>query len=523
MIIFSQSSFKAEGLTFFPDDRDEQAWYYLPDGPSISSSADGMAGIRFVKYRRLPSSEGPMGGGVFGLDVELGPTTEVLARATAALRAAHPGTDLRVQPVRPEGVTCRLRIAPDEGAGPPAAPQSASVDPPHRVVFQTMLSMAATTLFETAMNARAAIGTVEYQLRLTARRPSIPAVLTVNWSRAGDVLTNRTAADEAMSFGQIEDAVRELVASGSIRIELRPSPAGDATAGADEATHEAAMLLAANLFDVGGADSTPAAPRAGGPSTIERAIMNAHGYVRRPAAIGGTATYDLSQPRAAALTVSAADSLAHMMAAVPAAKLPATTLMEERSVSFKIDVRAIEYDWIRMVEVTLTYGDRRVDLVLDRDQPVGSATFVTDEQLGHRVGYQHRSFVNTVPYIEASQPSLEAPPRVSETGVLVIDPREVFNVIPLRAAAMFPYDQYRAAFVDVKVEVPAEGWSTTRTMTLQKDHSEDGFSLVIARASTPTIQYRVRHVAQSGSVSQGDWQPADGLMIVVGLPAAAPA
>jgi hypothetical protein len=60
-------------------------------------------------------------------------------------------------------------------------------------------------------------------------------------------------------------------------------------------------------------------------------------------------------------------------------------------------------------------------------------------------------------------------------------------------------------------------------MVLQKDHSEDEFSLVIARASTPAIQYRVRHVAQSGSVSEGPWQPADGLMIVVGMPAVQPA
>ena len=522
MIILSQSSFKAEGLTFFPDDRDEQAWYYLPDGPSISLAADGMAGIRFVKYRRLPSSDGPMGGGVFSLDVRLNPTPDVLDRAVAALRAAHPGKELQVQPVRPEAVTCRMRLALDEGAGSPAAPQSVSVDAPHRAVFQSMLSMPATTLFESAMNAKGALGAVEYQLRLTARRPLIPAVLTVNWNRAADLLANRAAADATMSFGQIEDAVRELVASGTIRIDLRPSATGDAMAGADQATHEAAMLVTANLFDAGVASSPPPAP-AGGPSAIERAIMDAHSYVRRPAAIGGTATYDLSQPRATALTVSATDSLGHMIAAVPAAKMPPTTLMEEPSLSFKVDVRALEYKWIRMVEVALTYGDRRVDLVLDWNQTSGSATFVTDEQLGHRVGYQFRSFVNDEPDIAASQTSLESPPRTSDASYLVIDPREVFNVFPLKAAAMFPFDQYRAAFVDVKVEVPAEGWSTTRTMMVQKDRSEDGFSIVVSRASTPTIQYRVRHVAQSGSVTEGPWQPADGLTIVVGMPTAAPA
>jgi hypothetical protein len=31
----------------------------------------------------------------------------------------------------------------------------------------------------------------------------------------------------------------------------------------------------------------------------------------------------------------------------------------------------------------------------------------------------------------------------------------------------------------------------------------------------------VRHVSQSGSVSEGHWQPTDGLAIVVGMPATA--
>jgi hypothetical protein len=521
MIILSQSSFKAEGLTFFPDDRDEHAWYYLPGRPAISSAADGMAGVRLVKYRRLPTSEGPSGSGLLSLDVELGPTSDVLDRAIAALRAAHPGADLHIQPVSPDGVTCGIRVALGENAGPSAPPQSVSVDPPHRAGFQIVLSMAGTTLFETAMSGGAPIGTVEYQLRLTARRPSIPAVLTVDWNRAGELFANRPAADGPISFGQIEAGVRDLVASGSIRIDIRPPAAGDAMAAADPATHEAAMLVAASLFDAAAAGSAPAASGADGPSAIERAIMDAHSYVRRPAAISGSATYDLSQPRAAALTLSAADSLGHMMAAIPAGKMPPPTLMEERPGSFKIDVMALDIGkWIQLVEVTLTYGDRRVDLALDPDRPSGSATFVTDEQLGHRVGYQYRAFVRSAPFLEASQPSVEAPSRTTETGYLVIDPREVFNVIPLMAAAMFSFDQYRAAFVDVKVEVP--GWSTTRTMMLEKGHSEDGFSIVIPRASTPAVQYRVRHVAQSGSVIEGRWQPTDGLTIVVGMPVPEP-
>lgn len=94
MIKLSDSSIKAEGLTFFPDDRDERAWYYVPDRPRVSATADGMAALRLVKYRRVASSEGPLGGGVLTLDVELSTTPEVLERALATLRASHPGAVL---------------------------------------------------------------------------------------------------------------------------------------------------------------------------------------------------------------------------------------------------------------------------------------------------------------------------------------------------------------------------------------------------------------------------------------------
>lgn len=426
----------------------------------------------------------------------------------------------------PDRVTCGVRIALVEGESRAPLPQDVSVDAPHRAAFEMMLSMTETTLFEAAMNTNAPTGTVEYQLRLTSRRPAIPAALTVDWNRAGEFFATQPGAGGPFSFGQIEDGVRQLVALGPIRIDMRIDAAGaDGTTPIAQASHEAAMLVAAHSFDAGTATprSTTASPNgADGPFSTERAIMDAHTYVRRATPSGGVAAYDLGQPRAGELTLSAADSLGNMMAAIPPAKRSAATLMEERPGSFTVGVMAFQIgQWIRLVEVTLTYGDRRVDLVLDPDRPSGSTSFMTDELLGHRVGYQYRAYVNNVPFIEASQSSLDAPPRFTEAASLVIDARDVFSVIPLRAVAMFPWEQYRAAFVDVKVDVPAERWSTMRTIVLDKDHMDAGFSVVIGRASVPAIQHRVRHVTQSGGVIEGPWQPTDGLAIVVGTPAPA--
>src|SRR6476469_1599291 len=110
MIDIAAGATEFDGITVFPDDEDTRRWYFVSARPRITTNADGKAAFQLMKYRRVPASGDAGGGGLLDLGVDLGVTPESIERATAGLRASHPGVDVTLVPVPADRITCEIRL-----------------------------------------------------------------------------------------------------------------------------------------------------------------------------------------------------------------------------------------------------------------------------------------------------------------------------------------------------------------------------------------------------------------------------
>jgi hypothetical protein len=310
------------GLMLFPDAGTDGSWYFVPQRPRISMET-GKPLFQFLKYRRPPSADrSEAGGGLVTLEVDLGLPAETAERALTALRGERGRADLTLQPVKPDRVSCAFSLAPDD----PGQGTTVSADPPHRAVGQLSLSMEMATLFEAGMNAGTAPGRVTYRFTLTTRRPAVAATLTIDWKRAAQLFAE-LAGTGPILFSQLESGVSQLTERRGIEVRVRADDPVDAAKAMGLAMREAAVLVAGRLFDpVPGA--APGATT--NDVTPERVLLDGQSYLLRAGAQEGTASYDLSQPRVGELTLAIADTLANMLAAVPAAAQPQVVLISDR-------------------------------------------------------------------------------------------------------------------------------------------------------------------------------------------------
>jgi len=190
---------------------------------------------------------------------------------------------------------------------------------------------------------------------------------------------------------------------------------------------------------------------------------------------------------------------------------------------FRIVVRAgidLNSESIRLIEVGLVCGAQRRDVVLDADNAVAVAEFSSDDAR-HPVQYQYRAHAYSGPFTQGPQSSFEAPPRTTDAGIIVINPRELYRFTEVRAVSMIDPERFMAAFVDVKVE--GDGWSGTETMQLSHSAREGGVRILTANTSSAAIQHRLRYVTSAGAIIEGAWQPTEPGLIIVTNPATAAA
>ena len=184
--------------------------------------------------------------------------------------------------------------------------------------------MEGATLFEAGMNAGAAPGRVIYRLTLGTRRPAVAATLTIDWKRAAELFAERAGTGPIL-FSQIESGASQLTERRGIQVGVRGDDPVDSAKAMGRAMHEAAVLVAGRLFD-----TVPGAAPGATTSDVspERVLLDGQSYRLRAGVQDGTATYDLSQPRVGELTLVIADTLASMLAAVPAAAQPVVVLVD---------------------------------------------------------------------------------------------------------------------------------------------------------------------------------------------------
>lgn len=181
-----------------------------------------------------------------------------------------------------------------------------------------------------------------------------------------------------------------------------------------------------------------------------------------------------------------------------------------------------EMEPVRLIEVALTYGDQRFDGILDYDNRRLKAEFTYDEKAGRTIGYSYTAYmVSNGPYLQGEAPSFTSVPGKTEASIIVIDPRQLYRVERPRAYAMFPFDKYPAAFVDLKATTRSTGSEIAMTLDLGPERRDMVGSLVVDSQATIDLAYRVRHVAKGIGVVEGPWLPLERAAIVVGEPAVA--
>jgi hypothetical protein len=169
----------------------------------------------------------------------------------------------------------------------------------------------------------------------------------------------------------------------------------------------------------------------------------------------------------------------------------------------------------QLIEVELRHNGQRYDVILDDERRHAVVEFAAAD--GTRdVEYRYRVHLRTG--FPGAVYQFEAPPRTTDASILVINPREVYRLARVRAVAMFDEEQWRAAFVDIRLgKGAAPDVITLEVNVVQPEFTYEG---VRPAGESTEMQLRIRHVPRSGEVVEGKWQPFDGTTVVVTNPPA---
>lgn len=233
MIDLNQPPVRTAGLVLFADDERPPVWHVVPDQPALGMLANGRPACVLIKYRLDPSRDWPRGGGLLHLQCELRLSNQALAQARSVL-IAQGGAMQNIVPLQPDRATCELLVWPGEAdGGPSIVTATPAFQPPFDASFHVPLSMEGVTLFEHALTSGQSPATLTYRLAVTARRPQLPAKVTIDWRSVAE-MTSETPGT----------GVDRLIERGVIRIEITGS-AGPDPAAMKRVTEEVLHLVTA--------------------------------------------------------------------------------------------------------------------------------------------------------------------------------------------------------------------------------------------------------------------------------------
>jgi hypothetical protein len=137
---------------------------------------------------------------------------------------------------------------------------------------------------------------------------------------------------------------------------------------------------------------------------------------------------------------------------------------------------------VTAIEGTAIVGERRLEFVLNDQTREMAFDIAQPEGVVVPVKFSYRVHLRQH-FPSAQRSSFESPVMTSEASIFLINPRELYKWIPVRALAVFDFERYAHVLVDVKAEATG-GWSHTQTMRLGKE-APDGEVRFLVDAAIP--------------------------------------
>jgi hypothetical protein len=551
MIDLGRAPYHGEGVTLFPDHAEAGRFHYVPDRPRLRVGLDGTPELSLLKYRLDPTLHDALGAGMLAFTVDLGVDEERLERVRRRLRGSGLAGPAQLVPVGADAGRCELVLIDrssrdDDAPAAPAAAPSVGFGLVERILgaaapalygdnaatFQAVLSAEGVALVEGALRGGGLPAGVVYALEVTGLRPALRARITARWRDVYHFYENRLHGGKLLLAVDVGPTVEELVHAEAISVEVDELvPPDERSAVYQRALDEIQRYVLEEMFrpTLGQA---PPAEDAGDDAlaTIGRAIKDLAGFFSITYSLREvdrnelkTFRYELGVARAERLTLSPQGTFSILLGPeTDATRLDRliVTVEPAASAEMRFDVgvlTSLDAEEIDHVEVVLRYGEQRESLVLDGANPRRSVTIWHRQELGPAVHYRYEVHfrAGTAGHTDV----LRSEERSTETRVIRLNPRELYQRVSLRAVAQgLPFDRYPLVLVDVRAHDPIGGWSVAETLELSAPSPEATVRVRASLEARVWFERRLRYLDVRGDETTLDWEEAEPGVMVVGDP-----
>lgn len=535
MIDLGRAPLHAFGVTVFCDHADATRFHYVSDAPRLRTTDAGTPELSLLKYQLDPTLHQALGGGLLSLTVDLSVPDDVLKRLAGRLAQQYSlPKPAQLSPVVVEDGNVDVVVVdkPSDtglvqrvlGGGAP------SLYGGEACTVMAVLAADGVGLVEQALRAGGLPVGVIYRLSVLGLRPAIRARITAKWQDIYHYYENKLHGGKLLFAVDVGETLEDLVHAEAITVvvdQLVPPDQQDQTY--QRALDQVQRYIVDQFFKPTLGQQPPPPDSSTGPlATIGNAIKDIAGFFGVTYSLVDvnrdelkTMTYELAAAQAERLTLSPQGTFSALAQSADGAPLDADrfirTVSATASDEMDFDIGpAIDFaaEQIDHVDVMLAYGTHNADILLDGTARK-SVSFFRESALGPSIAYHYE--VDFKPGA-ATLGHLQSPPVQTDSRVLRINPRELYERIAVTAIAQgVPFDRYPQVIVDVRVP-HADGSMIANTIQLDADHTEAGFTLLAPLGAKLPLQRRVRYVDAKGVETVVDWDTVPAGILIVGDP-----
>jgi hypothetical protein len=571
MIYFEAPYLMVNGLTILKDHADPYQFYYYPAQPRLALNPDGSPTFLFIKYRQdattLPPGSEP-GGGFLIFDVDLRVDQgDVDAAARYIKESLKLDRDPLLAPIEYRTGKTKLifldyqppaedTAVPDGGGagsgagaatttpaggaaavgGPPSAATlhfvehasynaTPSLYGDERATFSVQLSAEGATLVEDTLDAKTSLIGVVYDLTFVGLRPAYNVVLTVDWNRVSTYLENDFKVNVLFFDADISDAVNKLIEDRVIQLDVISFGAGtadaDIIAEKDDAVQFVKQFITEKFFEPSLApkEAFPDSSYYEAAQAIQQLNPTFCGYTRKSIS-------DVDQ-KSLSLTMREESGIERRI--VPQGHLqgmmdelqqsPRDAYVREIDLAdpfFKmvhVDViggASITPDHVDYVQVHFEYGPagatQPADVLLHASGDKGEVQWALDPTLGLTYSYSYEVIFKPDAPVGVGD-HLQSPTIQTNATKLVIDPRDLYQIRPVKALAFnLPFDRYPEVEVDLRYTDPASNVTLSNTSLLAQSNPVADWTYRMNDPLQTTYQYKLTYAVSGADSVTLDFQ-----------------